>query len=279
MGGRREPEGHPKLDLYKEYARLLALAEPKYFIVENVGGLAWLQKGRFLRQHIDVFKATGRGYVVTSKLLNAKDYGVPAERKRVFIVGVRRDLASYFWFPVATHGPDGGGHLPWVSHGDSLAGIAADSEGEYYDRPQQPFSWWYMSRNRKRPWDVPSYAVLGNWRHVPLHPASPTMRLVESNLKSGSKQRWEFTHEYDHLESHPERPHLENPRRLTWREGAAIQGLPPEFEPEGSVSSKYLQIGNAVPPLLMEALVSGLVTGENVRSVPPPAGRGIAASE
>ena len=92
--------------------------------------------------------------------------------------------------------------------------------------------------------------------------------MVESNLKDGFKQRWEFTKEYDHLESRPNYPTLENPRRLSWRECAAIQTFPEGFEPVGSMSSKYLQIGNATPPLLMEVIVKGLVDGTALHMEP-----------
>jgi DNA (cytosine-5)-methyltransferase 1 len=158
--------------------------------------------------------------------------------------------------------------MPWASHGDAIAQIPVKAEGEYYDYPKEPFSWWYLSRNRKRHWEEPSYTIQANWRHVPLHPASPTMRLVESNLEDGYKQRWEFTGKYDHLDGHPERPKLATPRRLSWRECAAIQTFPTEFKPCGSIASKYRQIGNAVPPLLMEIIVRGIVDGTALRPEP-----------
>ena len=123
-----------------------------------------------------------------------------------------------------------------------------------------------MSRNRKRHWEGLSYTIQANWRHNPLHPASPVMHMVESNLKDGFKQCWEFTDEYDHLEGHPERPKLKKPRRLSWRECAAIQTFPLGFEPIGNVASKYRQIGNAKPPLIMEALIKGIVSEASLKT-------------
>ena len=264
MGGRRDPESDERSRLFTEFRRCLIQSDPKFFVVENVGGIAWLKQGTFLREHIDAFRSAGRGYVVNWSLLNAKNFGVPADRKRVFLVGVRGDLGITYRFPLGTHGENGHQQANWVSHGDAVSDLWPGAPAEYYDRVDEPFPWWYLSRNRKRPWDAPSYTISANWRHVPLHPASPTMTMVESNLADGWKQTWMFSEEYEHVLGHPERPILERPRRLTWRECAAIQTFPKDFEPEGSPQSKYRQIGNAVPPRLMEAIVREITTGNGL---------------
>ena len=269
MGGRRDPQSDPKSRLFTEFRRCLIQSSPKFFVVENVGGIAWLRRGTFLREHIDSFRSAGKGYCVSWKLLNAKDFGVPADRKRVFVVGVRRDIGLHYHFPMKTHGIKGGGLMPWVSHGDSIEALWPGSPEEYYRRPNDPFPWWFLSRNRKRPWDAPSYTISANWRHVPLHPASPTMYMVDSNLDDGWKQTWDFTDEYDHVDGHSERPILEYPRRLTWRECAAIQTFPRDFEPVGSPQSKYKQIGNSVPPRLMEVIVRRITDGSGLQFQPP----------
>ncbi len=261
MGGPRDPESDQSSQLFKEFKRCLIQCNAKFFVVENVGGIAWLRRGAFLREHIEAFESAGRGYVVNWSLLNARDYGVPADRKRIFLVGVRRDLGLSYRFPSKTHGEAEKNLRPWKSHGEAIADLWPGSPEEYYDRNDEPFPWWYMSRNRKRPWDAPSYTISANWRHVPLHPASPTMRMIDSNLADGWKQTWIFAGDYEHLEGHTERPILENPRRLSWRECGALQTFPDGFEPVGSPQSKYKQIGNAVPPRLMEAIVQGITTG------------------
>ena len=269
MGGRRSPESDKRSHLFTEFRRCLIQSNPKFFVVENVGGIAWLRQGAFLQEHIAAFRSAGKKYVVSWKLLNAKDFGVPADRKRVFLVGVRRDIGLHYLFPMKTHDDGSNSLIPWRSHGDAIESLWPASPSEYYDRADEPFQWWYMSRNRKRPWDAPSYTISANWRHVPLHPASPTMFMVASNLHDGWKQTWDFTDKYDHLEGHPERPRLENPRRLTWRECGAIQTFPQDFEPVGSPQSKYKQIGNAVPPRLMEAIVKGITDGSGLKTELP----------
>lgn len=268
MGGPRLPDNDPRSKLYEEFKRCLTISNPLFFVTENVPGLAWLNGGSYLKNQLECFCEAGKGYNISLDLVNAKEFGAPQDRKRLFIVGVRKDLDLFYWFPRPTHGLPDSGLLPYVSHGDAISMLPIDAEGEYYDYPAEPFSWWYMSRNRKRRWEEPSYTIQANCRHVPLHPASPIMHMVESNLKDGFKQCWKFKDEYDHLEGHPDRPKLEKPRRLSWRECAAIQTFPPGFEPVGSIASKYRQIGNATPPLLMEVIVRGIVNGETFQLEP-----------
>jgi DNA (cytosine-5)-methyltransferase 1 len=264
MGGNRTPDSDPRSTLYLQFCRALYISKAKFFITENVTGLAWLKSGRYLKEQLTSLENTGRGYNISIEMLNSKDYGVPQDRKRLFIVGVRKDLSLYYHFPPPTHGQETG-KLPFVSHGDVTLQLKDDPIGEYYNYEKEPFSWWYLSRNRKRPWSESSYTIQANWRHNPIHPASPTMRLVESNLKDGYKQRWEFTNSYDHLDDGRDLPVFEQPRRLSWRESAVIQTFPTDFEPIGNVSSKQEQIGNATPPLLMEVIVKQITNEKGIK--------------
>lgn len=259
MGGPRDPASDDRTLLYQEFQRCLRQAKPKYFVAENVAGLKWLHDGVYLEEQLDSFARAANGYRVSLKLLDAKEFGIPADRKRIFMVGVRKDLLAWYRFPDETHGPKSKGRQPYVSHGDALKLLPAGNASDIYRGGREPFSWWYMSRNRKRPWHLPAYTVVANWRHATLHPASPKMRLVSSDLRNGSKQLWKFTHDYDVPEG---LPRLEEARRLSWRECSALQSFPIDFEPVGPTEAKYWQIGNAVPPLLMQRIVEGLVTGK-----------------
>ncbi len=276
MGGKRDPERDARTLLYLEFARCVAQVQPKFFLAENVSGLQKLRDGRFLNEQVQVFHGLGdHGYSVFHQILDAKDYGVPQTRKRLFLVGVRRDLALSFRFPSPSHGKPGAkesrGLLPFTSHGEAIKHLPDWPSGEFYERPHDPdghFSWYYMSRNRKAPWDGPAYTVVANWRHVTLHPAGPVMKLTWSNLADGFKQRWDFADEYEHLEAAPLRKRLKEARRLSWRECAAIQTFPDGFEPVGDVESKFSQIGNAVPPRLAQAVLTQLISGEGLMSAP-----------
>lgn len=270
-GGNRDPEKDERTYLYAEFARVLNLVNPKFFVAENVEGLRALQNGNFLKKQLDLFGYSGQnGYELTCEMLDAKNFGIPQTRKRVFIVGVRKDLELKYKFPDQTHGKPNKNRSdlkPYTSHGDCIADLPLWPAGEFYERPNDPdqgFSWYYMSRNRKAKWDSFSYTIVANWRHIPLHPASPKMELVWSNLKDGWKQRWKFSNEYEHIEANPERPMLEKARRLSWRECARIMGFDKGFEPSGNVESKFRQIGNAVPPELAALIIKEIITGKGL---------------
>ncbi|HSH62410.1 MAG TPA: DNA cytosine methyltransferase [Acidimicrobiales bacterium] len=269
LGGARRPADDMRARLFREFARCVAVVSPLYFVAENVSGLCSLGARRWLDEQVSLFAELGRyGYRVTAATLQAADYGLPQRRRRLFIVGVRGDLGLDYSFPPPTHYRDPKpGQKQWGSHGDAIAGLPIWPRGEFYeldDGEGRNWPWYYMSRNRKARWDDPSYTVLANARHVTLHPAGPSMRLVWSNLADGSKQRWEFTEEYEHTDGHPERLLLVRPRRLSWRECSVLQGFPPVFEPLGRLAEKYEQVGNAVPPALSEAVIAPLVSGSGL---------------
>lgn len=270
MAGNRDPEKDERTNLYKQFLRAITVVRPKYFVAENVSGLKQLSSGTFLKEQIDAYGQAG--YVVNYQVLNAKDYGVPQSRKRLLIVGVRKDLNQVFNFPAPTHGKttkSSGQLQTYASHGDAIKDLPLWPEGEFYERPHDPeghFSWYYMSRNRKAKWAEPAYTVVANFRHITLHPASPVMTLTWSDLANGWKQRWDFSDQYEHLEADPKRPKLEKARRLSWRECARIQTFSNDFEPVGDTASKFTQIGNAVPPKLAEAIFTHLFSGAGLIS-------------
>ena len=81
------------------------------------------------------------------------------------------------------------------------------------------------------------------------------MELEWSDLANGWKQKWRFTDQWDHEMFSPSFPRIQ-PRRLSWREAAAIQTFPEGFEPVGTLEEKFEQIGNAVPPFLMQKIMT-----------------------
>jgi DNA (cytosine-5)-methyltransferase 1 len=174
------------------------------------------------------------GYRVSWQVLNAQDYGVAQNRRRVFIVGIRSDLDFAYTFPAPLRGANTG--VRPVSQWDVLRGMPEWPVGDF---DNEPFHWYYLSRNRRRDWDEPSSCIVGHWRHVPLHPMSPPLRRIDTD-------RWQFA--------------SDGPaRRLAYLECAALQGFPREFRfQRGSVRDRFQMIGNAVPPPLFKAVVSAL---------------------
>ena len=229
----------PRNFLYLHYIRCLLQTKPKFFIMENVKGMLTLGKGEVFKQILQDFEAAG--YKIYHKLLNARDYGVPQIRERVFLVGVREDIDFKYTFPEPTHG-DGDLFLkPYVTLKDAI-GDLEDNPGDYYTGS---FSSIYMSRNRKKRWDEQSFTIQASGRHAPLHPSGLPMKKVD-------KDKWIFP---DGEENH---------RRLSVKEVARIQTFPDwfEFSDGGNeniskntrLDKIYKQIGNAVPVQLGGAI-------------------------
>jgi DNA (cytosine-5)-methyltransferase 1 len=174
------------------------------------------------------------GYKVKWQVLNAKDYGVAQNRKRVFLVGVRSDIDFEYEFPEPTHGP--GTEKPYKSQRKAIGNLPEWPEGEFNE---EPFHWYYLSRRRRNTWGQPSACIVGNWRHVPLHPSSPPLRRIHTD-------KWEFTREG-------------RARRLSYRECAALQGFIKKSKwNRGTIRDRFQVIGNAVPPPLFSAILKPL---------------------
>jgi len=234
QGGLREPSAKINT-LYLEFARALKKIRPKAFVVENVSGMVRKNFAHLLQDQFKVF--TEAGYRVKAEVLNAMDFGVAQERKRIFIVGVREDLGMEYHFPTPTHGL--GRTFPHKTIAQAIADLPEWPEGEFYARD---FHWYYLSRNRRRDWHEVSKTIVANPRHMPLHPMSPVLKKLEHNV-------WVFESDA-------------RARRFSYREAARLQGFAHDFvfpdTPAGSLDMRYKVAGNAVPPPLFESVVGAL---------------------
>ena len=219
--------------LYLQFVRALNQIKPKYFVAENVKGLLF----KYARPIYDdmLKKFSESGYDVYSKLINAKNYGAPQDRERVFIVGVRKDLNKTYSFPEYTHG-DGAKKL--ITMRDAIWDFGKPKESDVYEGS---YSSHYLSRDRKRKWGEVSFTIQASGRHVPLHPSG------KKPVKVG-KDKFILPAP---LDSH---------RRLSYMEAARIQTFPRKFKFMGPLSSKYKQIGNAVPPQVANAIAQSLLS-------------------
>ena len=210
--------------LYKHYVRIVKEKRPLAFIGENVKGILTMGGGAIIEAIVDEFAECG--YDVHYKLLNARDYGVPQDRERVLICGFRKDLGiKNFEYPMPR---------PYrVTLRDALKNIPEPKEDEVCTAP---YSSRFMSRNRKRAWDEVSYTIPAMAKQVTLYPGSPDMVKLDKDL-------WKFGDDGV-------------TRRLSWKEAAAIQTFPIDFEFIGDLTSKYKQIGNAVPVKLAEIMAT-----------------------
>lgn len=218
--------------LYRQFDRVLRIVKPKVFIVENVNGMAFGDNYNLLVNQLYRYRLAG--YRVSWTVLNALDFGVPQNRRRIFLVGIRSGIDFVYNFPEPTHGS--GTNRPHTTQRDAIGDMPAWPDGEFNN---EPFHWYYLSRQRRRPWGQPSSCIVGNWRHVPLHPLSPPLRRIDTD-------HWEFTHDG-------------RARRFSYRECAALQGFPKRFRwRAGSIRDRFQVIGNAVPPPLFSAVLSPL---------------------
>lgn len=226
----------PRNQLYKELVRVVGAKRPRYFVGENVKGLASMAKGEVLKQIVQDFDELG--YNVHHQVVNAADYGVPQMRMRLLIVGVRKDQKDTVTFPPKpTHAdPKKASALkrkPWLSVGKALA---------HYPDPELPngFSNHECSRYKLR-----FNGHLGH-RYIEGERPSPTV-----TARGDDKGGVVVLH------------HPGNHRRMTARELAAVQSFPDDFMFEGTKTSAYRQIANAVPPLLGLAIGRMIVDAES----------------
>lgn len=212
--------------LYRYFVKLLELNQPYAFVAENVKGILTLGEGEIITAILEDF--SDKGYDVYPNLVNASGYGVPQDRWRVLMIGFRKDLyIENFEFPEPFD------HK--VTLQEALKNI---DEPDQHNICNAKYSSRYMSRNRKRNWDEVSYTIPAMEKQVPLHPSSPDMQKESADV-------WHFGKDGD-------------TRRFSWQECAAIQTFPKDMYFEGNLTSKYRQIGNAVPVKLAEAVASAV---------------------
>ena len=235
QGGKRDPTAGIN-NLYLEFCRVLRLTKPKAFIVENVSGMRRADIRYVFQDQIKSFENSG--YEVKYSLLSGLDFGLAQNRKRIFIIGIRKDLKLYYEFPSITHSSIDNNLKPYTTIRQALHGLPEWPEKKnYYDLP---FHWYYLSRNRYCGWDGQSKTIVANARHIPLHPVSPKLTKIKPDV-------WQF------IDDSPA-------RRFSFQECARLQGFPSDFIfPEGGLMEKYKVIGNAVPPVLFKVISQKLI--------------------
>lgn len=222
--------------LFYDYIRILRKVRPKFFLAENVSGMLANRHNEAVQNIIKMFEESG--YEVTLTLVNAKDYGVAEERKRVFYIGFRKDCGVNFHFPVGSTVDDSKKitlkDVIWdlqytavPANDKNHHNPTADNNNEYFTGQYSPI---FMSRNRVKAWNEQAFTVQASGRQCQLHPQAPKM------IKYGMND-CRFVEGKEHLY-----------RRMTVREIARVQGFPDDFKfIYDSVNDAYKMIGNAVP--------------------------------
>ncbi len=222
--------------LFYDYIRILKEFRPKFFLAENVSGMLANRHNEAVQNIIGLFEEAG--YDVSLTMVNAKDYGVAEERKRVFYIGFRKDLGINFVFPKGSTDDDDKKitlrDTIWdlqetaVPAGDkNYHNPEAINNNEYFTGAYSPI---FMSRNRVKSWDDQAFTVQASGRQCQLHPQAPKMVKFDKN-------DCRFVIGSEHLY-----------RRMTIREVARVQGFPDDFQfIYKETNNAYKMIGNAVP--------------------------------
>ena len=253
--GKREIDD-PRNKMYLEFYRAVKLANPDFFVIENVKGMLTLNKGAFVKDLLSRLGEDGLGYTISYQLLNAADYGVPQNRYRVFYVGIKN---KSFEFPK----PFG----YQLTAKDGISDLLHSDNTHYGSEPQNDFQR-MMRGSQEHPMNQ-DYTT-----HT-----EQTINIISmipdgGNIKSLPREFWEvrkYNKAFERMSS--QRPsntidtghrnyfHYAEPRIPTLRESARIQSFPDSFEVLGTRGSQYKQVGNAVPPLLAK------IIAENIKSL------------
>ena len=221
--------------LFYEYIRILKNVQPKFFLAENVSGMLADRHSEAVKNILKMFEECG--YDVSLTLVNAKDYGVAQERKRVFYIGFRKDLNIKFVFPKGSTEDDNNKitlrDIIWDLQDSAVpAGEKnqhnpnAINNNEYFTGSYSPI---FMSRNRVKSWDEQAFTVQASGRQCQIHPQAPKMIKVDKN-------DCRFVEGKENLY-----------RRMTIREVARVQGFPHTFKSVyNNTNNAYKMIGNAV---------------------------------
>ena len=262
--------------LFREYLRIVKGLMPRWVVMENVTGITSTGDGQAVE---NILAGLGElGYAVETRILRAEEYGVPQERRRIFFLGNRLNLPIRW--PERTHGP---GLKPFVTVWDAIADLPPLLNGEV---PKGPMRYRtaprteYQAHLRANTTRVDNHAAPrlapinlqrmehipegGSWRDVPFE-------LLPAGMKRA--RRCDHTKRYGRLRKdglsstiltkcdlhwgayiHPEQD-----RTLSVREAARLQSFFDWFRFAGPRTEQYVQVGNAVPPLLAKQIGLALV--------------------
>lgn len=265
--------------LYRYYIEFLKALKPKIFVFENVPGLESAGKGRYLEDMRRLMKRAGytSGYTV----LNAADFGVPQNRKRIILVGWSKNsnLKEYPDFPPVKREylvGDFLAGLPKVRAGEGKHTRKLSKRNELLERlrivnHEFGLLMEHVARpNTNQDLEIYRRAVLAKQKGKNIKYNHLPKRLKTHNNEEGFRDRFKVVdagakgshtvvahmakdgHYYIH-------PDLSQNRSFTVREAARLQTFPDDYKFEGERSPQFRQIGNAVPPMLSETVARILV--------------------
>lgn len=260
--------------LYLEILKVVKAKNPKFFLLENVKGLENMDKGKILKLIINDLENVGYGYEVNYNVINACDYGVPQNRERVIILGVRKDLKKDYDLPIIkktnktnlkdfknlvvpkTHAVEGKIKATQNSVNILNKAFILLKENKIQEIEHLIFNSnikYRYSTVRDTISDLPR-EYRPDADNILNHDG--TKCKVTINGRVGNRAtKWDNVSPTIMGRGSGTGgpliiPHPDLHRRMSVREVARLQSFPDSFEFLGSNSAKYRQIGNAVPPLM-----------------------------
>ena len=269
-------EEDPRNDLYIQYARFLNKYKPKMFVFENVPGMLNAKKGLIWKRIQQRLKTVG--YNIEYKLVNSHDFGVLQNRKRIIIIGWRKDLnLNYPDFPrveVDAVVNDILNDLPHLEPGEEDNEYATEpckylittgirnEEDVLTDHQTRSIrdvdrdiyriavEMWNNNHERLRYTDLPVELQFHNNNTSFLD----RFKVVEGDMECAHTMLAHISKD-GHYYIHPD---IEQARSLSVREAARIQSFPDNYFFEGPRTAKFVQIGNAVPPLMAKGIATAI---------------------
>ena len=246
----------PRNKLYLSYIRLVDEIRPRAFVIENVPGLVSLFGGQIKDSIIEKF--TAMGYKVKYQVLCASDYGVPQSRRRVVFVGTREDVE----FEYPTKKTEEVSCEMALSDLPPLEDELGAEVSEYATDPQND----YQRLMRERSAFV--------YNHVAASHSEKVKRIISmvpdgcnyKSLPEEYRNTRNFHVAWTRFASDKPAPtidtghrhhfHYKYNRVPTVRECARLQSFPDDFEFMGNKTQQFRQVGNAVPPLMAQAIAA-----------------------
>ena len=250
---RRGSDIDERNQLVFKYAQLVTELYPKFFLMENVSGIAGKRGKTILQQLLEDLEAIG--YAVHIELLDAQEYGVPQRRKRYIIVGERKDLGTHYEYPKAS----------------MMRKTVRDTIGTLPPPPENGLDHPEIHLHRRDKLSDLNLKRINSIKEGQGRDDLPDNLLADCHRLSSDaigyrnvygRMAWDevaptITARFDSF-TRGKFGHPDQPRSISLREGALLQTFPMEFDFKGNKVDIARQIGNAVPCHLAEVIANAI---------------------